>query len=113
MADYQLTNDPDTIQRASDKAFVPNDPANRDWVDYQAWLDGGNTPDPYVAPEQLPPQAAPETVALYDHENRLRALEGQPPLSMLDFITKTQGEPRHEHREHRRGPPPGDRRRVR
>jgi hypothetical protein len=24
--------------------FVPNDPSNRDWVAYQAWLAAGNTP---------------------------------------------------------------------
>ena len=38
---------------------------------------------------QPPPASgtAPQNELLYDHENRLRALEGQPPLSMADFIT--------------------------
>lgn len=26
------------IVRLSDKTFIPNDPQNKDWVEYQAWL---------------------------------------------------------------------------
>jgi len=85
MAEYQLTAT-ETVIRAADGACIPNDPANRDWVEYQAWLEDGNTPDPYVPPEPTPPQASSETALLYDHENRLRTLEGQPPLSIADFI---------------------------
>jgi hypothetical protein len=46
-------------------------------------------PDPYVPPEPVPPEPAPETSVLYDHENRLRAIEGAPPLTLKEFITKT------------------------
>ena len=45
-------------------------------------------PDPYVPPEPVPPEPQPETTVLYDHENRIRAMEGQPPLTLADFITK-------------------------
>lgn len=34
------------IIRTSDGAFIPNDPANRDWRAYQDWLAQGKTPDP-------------------------------------------------------------------
>jgi hypothetical protein len=88
MAEYQLTASTSVI-RTEDNACIPNDPANRDWVEYQAWLDEGNEPDPYVPPEPTTPEPQPETTVLYDHENRLRAIEGQPPLSLVDFVGKS------------------------
>jgi hypothetical protein len=44
---YQLTSN-DCIKRLADNAFIPNDPANRDWQEYQAWLaaDENNVPEP-------------------------------------------------------------------
>ena len=54
MADYQLTAT-DSVIRTVDSACIPNDPANRDWVEYQAWLKDGGVPDPYVPPEPVPP----------------------------------------------------------
>jgi hypothetical protein len=87
MADYQLTAT-DTVIRNADQAYIPNDPANRDWVEYQNWLALGNVPDPYVPPEPVPPTPSPEDEVLFDHENRLRSLEGQPPLTIQDFLTK-------------------------
>jgi hypothetical protein len=87
MADYHLTAT-DVIIRTEDGASIPNDPANRDRVEYEEWLADGGVPDPYVPPPPVPPDPAPETTVLYDHENRLRAIEGQPPLSLVDFIAK-------------------------
>ena len=37
MANYRLTTGTSVI-RAADQATIPNDPLNRDWQDYQAWL---------------------------------------------------------------------------
>jgi hypothetical protein len=87
MAEYQLTAT-DSIIRTDDGACIPNDPANRDYAEYQEWLADGGVPDPYMPPEPPPPTAQPETTVLYDHENRLRAIEGQPPLTLADFVTK-------------------------
>ena len=88
MADYQLTATDATVIRTEDGACIPNDPANRDWVAYQEWLAVPNTPDPYVEPPPVPPTATGEQQLLYDHENRIRAQEGAPPLSLQDFLNK-------------------------
>lgn len=82
MAEYQCTAS-DIVIRTADGACIPNDPANRDRQEYDQWLADGGVPDPYVAPP--PPAPAPEDVLLYSHENRIRSLEGQPPLTPADF----------------------------
>jgi len=88
MAEYQLT-DNDIILRTADGACIPPDPANRDYADYLQWVEDGGVPDPYVAPEPPPPQPpGPEAQILYDHENRIRAQEGSPPLTLEDFLVK-------------------------
>jgi len=97
MADYQLTatEEPCAVIRTSDGAFIPPDMANRDYngdtfsPGYVQWVEGGGVADPYVEPETPPPTPTSEQTLLFEHENRLLALEGQPPITVGDFIQKT------------------------
>lgn len=64
MADYQLTGN-DTVVRVIDNAHIPNDPANPDRKEYDAWnaIDG-NTPDSYVPPATSIPQSVSRMQAM-------------------------------------------------
>lgn len=42
---YKLTNSTSII-RLTDNAYIPADPANTDFIQYQQWLSEGNTPEP-------------------------------------------------------------------
>lgn len=93
MAEYKLTAT-DSIFRPDDDptkegkvggTHIPPDPANRDYAEYLQWVEDGGVADPYVPPEAPEPEPSPEQQILFDHENRVRALEGHPPLTMEDF----------------------------
>jgi hypothetical protein len=100
MADYQLTQpeEPCAVIRTSDGACIPPDMANTDYncadpfrLGYVQWVGAGGVPDPYAAPEPVPPAPTPEQQILFDHENRLRTQEGTPPLTLEDFTKKMSG----------------------
>ena len=59
---YQLTHN-ELIFRPKDNAWIPPDPANRDFAAYLAWLEAGNTPDPAPTPEPPVPLTPAEKLA--------------------------------------------------
>ena len=51
---YKKVFESDSIQRLSDGAFIPADPANRDYAEYLSWVEAGNTPEEADAPPPVP-----------------------------------------------------------
>ena len=51
---YKLIDSPrgetECIQRLTDNAYIPFDPANTDYQQYLKWLEEGNTPEPANEP---------------------------------------------------------------
>jgi len=93
MADYQLTaTDEMIIKNEEPLLYIPNDPNNMDRARYEQWLADGGVPDPYVPPPPSAPLPTMEQTIAFDHENRIRELEGQPPLVMADFLDKLHGD---------------------
>jgi hypothetical protein len=93
MADYQLT-ETDIVIRTTDRMHIPNDPDNRDRVEYEAWLAAGGVPDPYVEPP--PPIPAQISNRQFYHQLTLdgrmsqsdakKAMSGNLP-TITDYIT--------------------------
>ena len=53
MGEFKLRSTFDGIVRTKDSAFIPNDPKNADWIDFQEWEKGGGVPDPEFTREEL------------------------------------------------------------
>lgn len=50
---YQLI-DEQTVKRLPDQVTIPLVPGNRDFTQYQAWLEEGNNPEPAPTPTPVP-----------------------------------------------------------
>jgi hypothetical protein len=57
-------------------------------TEIQEYVAEGGVIDPYVEPPQPKPVPTPEDQLLLNHENRIRSLEGQAPLSIEEFKAK-------------------------
>jgi hypothetical protein len=82
---YQLTNT-NVVCRLSDDALIPADPRNRDYREYLAWVEAGNTP----LPADPDPVVVPQTVSMA--QARL-ALIGANLFSAIDAGLKALPEP--------------------
>lgn len=53
---YSIKNDNERrqIRRNTDQMFIPEDTGNVDYVAFLAWLEEGNTPEPWE-PEEVAP----------------------------------------------------------
>ena len=87
MADYQLTATDDAVIRTVDRAWIPNDPGNRNRVEYEQWLADGGVPDPYTPP---PP---PEPDAGQRANSRLDAGIGAAASAMTALSTQPRADP--------------------
>jgi hypothetical protein len=76
------------IIRRDDGAWIPNDQKNPDYREYQSWLSAGGVADPYIAPPATDPVDAWDIISFkiaFNHENRIRALEGKAPITATQF----------------------------
>ena len=60
MADYKLKFGSPGVIRVSDGAHIPESESNRDYQEFLAWLDAGNTLDPAETPEETAARQAQE-----------------------------------------------------
>jgi len=58
-----FTNSINSVQRLSDNAFIPFDPANTDAVEFAKWLQDGGIPEPTTEGEVVTQEWIDETIA--------------------------------------------------
>ena len=63
-----------SVQRLTDRAYIPFADGNRDYEDYKLWLAEGNTPEPEFTYEELAQQ-----------ESQVKLQEAQEYLNSTDW----------------------------
>lgn len=90
MAKYTLaTANGDLILR-DDGARIPSDTKNSDYRDFVAWQESGGIPDPYIPPPTPDALDGWDIITLkiaFNHENRIRSLEGKAAITVTQFKT--------------------------
>lgn len=79
------------IKRLADGATIPTDPANSDYQDYLAWIDGGNTPTPADVPT---PEQVAHTLEVSEAHGIAKAFYASHPAvtSFIRDLTPVQRE---------------------
>ena len=98
MSTYCEIEDGVVVNRAIfDGPMPPGWPGYASWVASETaqigwyYADGVFIEPPPPPVDTIPFEPWLQNTTLYDHENRLRSLEGQPPLPLGDFIAKAAG----------------------
>lgn len=93
---YQLTGTTSVI-RTTDGASIPNDPANRDWREYQDWLAAGGVPDnadpPPIEPQTVAPQDLMAQFTADDAAKIRAAVDGNAQFWLLWSAMQAQKDP--------------------
>ena len=79
---YQLTEF--GVIRLNDNAFIPDCADNRDWQEYQKWLDEGNTPEP------MPPPPPDNTLSLINGQARQDRIRQQKEQQLRKTVAYLQ-----------------------
>lgn len=78
---YRLTNIAGQVQRIADGLAIPEDPENRDYVEYLAWLDLGNAP---AAADPLPTASPTEQIEALERQYLLPRVAREFMLTIME-----------------------------
>ena len=84
---YTLSSAPNMVIRDADQAYIPFDPANRDYQEYLKWLDEGNEPTPYTPPPPSPEGAIADSAQSLQFANaKSLAAQGRTDEALAALI---------------------------